>query len=62
MQSRQGRGGGEVLLMQASDVTDRWLLIVQKIWCVGPPEPSAAQGIINPAWDWKGGSVLIAPG
>lgn len=51
-----------MLLMQASDVTDRWLLIVQEIWCVGPLKPSAAEGIIKQAWDWKGGNVLIALG
>lgn len=49
-----------MFLMQASDVTDRWLLIVQEIWCVGPLKPSATQGIIKQAWNWKGGNVLIA--
>lgn len=51
-----------MLLMQASDVTDRWLLIVREIWCVGPLKRSAAQGIIKQAWNWKGGNVLIALG
>lgn len=41
--SMQSRGGG-VLLMQASDVTDRWLLIVQEIWCVGPPKAIGCSG------------------
>lgn len=54
--------GKKVLLMQASDVTDRWLLIVQEICCVGPLKRSAAQGIIKQAWNWKGGNVLIALG
>lgn len=45
--------------MQASDVTDRWLLVVQEIWCVGPLKRWAAQGIIRQAWNCKGGNVLI---
>lgn len=51
-----------MLLMQASDVTDRWLLIVQEIWCVGPPEAIGSSGIYQTSCNWKGGNVLIAPG
>lgn len=51
-----------MLLMQASSVTDRWLVIVREIWCVGPLKRWAAQGIIKQAWNWKAGNVLIALG
>lgn len=50
--SIQSRGG--VLLMQASDVTDRWLLIVQEIWCVGPPKATGCSGNYQTSLELEG--------
>lgn len=46
--------GGGMLLMQASDVTDRWLLIVQEIWCVGPPKAIGCSGNYQTSLELEG--------